>query len=75
MWKDTFLAYFDTGGAGNEPTEAINGIIELRRRTARGCRNPTNYQLRILLIRRPRRPPLPNYERACKLASVNQFNS
>ena len=32
------------------PTEAINGIIELGRRTARGYRNPTNYQLRILLI-------------------------
>ena len=50
MWKDAFLAYFDTGGAGNEPTEAINGIIELGRRTARGYRNPTNYQLRMLLI-------------------------
>ena len=32
------------------PTEAINGIIELGRRTARGYRNPTNYQLRMLLI-------------------------
>ena len=30
--------------------EAINGIIELGRRTARGYRNPTNYQLRMLLI-------------------------
>ena len=49
-WKDAFLAYFDTGGAGNGPTEAINGIIELGRRTARGYRNPTSYQLRMLLI-------------------------
>ena len=48
-WKDAFLAYFDTGGASNGPTEAINGIIELGRRTARGYRNPTNYQLRMLL--------------------------
>ena len=32
------------------PTEAINGIIELGRRIARGYRNPTNYQLRMLLI-------------------------
>ena len=32
------------------PTEAINGIIELDRRTARGYPNPTNYQLRMLLI-------------------------
>ena len=31
-------------------TEAINGIIELGRRTARGYRNPTNYKLRMLLI-------------------------
>ncbi|SPT55203.1 Transposase and inactivated derivatives [Schaalia odontolytica] len=49
-WKDAFLAYFDTGGASNGPTEAINGIIELGRRIARGYRNPTNYQLRMLLI-------------------------
>ena len=46
----SFLAYFDTAGASNGPTEAINGIIELGRRTARGYRNPTNYQLRMLLI-------------------------
>ena len=44
------MAYFDTGGAGNGPTEAINGIIELGRRIARGYRNPTSYQLRMLLI-------------------------
>ena len=44
------MAYFDTGGASNGPTEAINGIIELGRRIARGYRNPTNYQLRMLLI-------------------------
>ena len=49
-WTDAFLAYFDTAGASNGPTEAINGIIELGRRTARGYRNPTNYQLRMLLI-------------------------
>ena len=49
-WKDAFLAYFDTSGASNGLTEAINGIIELGRRTARGYRNPTNYQLRMPLI-------------------------
>ena len=49
-WKDALDAYFDTSGASNGPTEAINGIIELGRRTARGYRNPTNYRLRMLLI-------------------------
>ena len=49
-WKDALDAYFDTDGASNGPTEAINGIIELGRRTARGYRNPTNDQLRMLLI-------------------------
>ena len=44
------LAYFDHPHTSNGPTEAINGIIELGRRTARGYRNPTNYQLRMLLI-------------------------
>ena len=49
-WKDVFLAYVDTDEASNGPTKAINGIIELGRRTARGYRDPTNYQLRMLLI-------------------------
>ena len=90
-WKDALDAYFDTGGASNGPTEAINGhyragqthrqrlpqphqlptpnaphhrrprrlhphstlkshIIELGRRTARSYPNPTNYQLRMLLL-------------------------
>ena len=49
-WKDAFLAYFDTAGASNGPTEAINGIIDMGRRTARVFRNPTNYRLRMLLI-------------------------
>ena len=44
------MAYFDTGGASSGSTEAINGIIELGRRIARGYRNPTSYQLRMLLI-------------------------
>ena len=37
----SFLAYFTTGRASNGGTEAINGIIELHRRIARGFRNPT----------------------------------
>ena len=39
-WRDQFLAYFTTGRASNGGTEAINGIIELHRRIARGFRNP-----------------------------------
>lgn len=49
-WKTAFLAYFDTHGASNGGTEAINGIIELGRRTARGFRNLDHYRLRMLLI-------------------------
>lgn len=44
-WKDAFLACFDTAGASNGPTEAIDGIIEMGRRTARVFRNHTNYRL------------------------------
>ena len=29
-WKDAFLAYLDTGGASNGPTEAINGHYRTR---------------------------------------------
>lgn len=49
-WKHEFLAYFSTGRASNGGTEAINGLIELHRRVARGFRNPHNYRLRMLLV-------------------------
>ncbi len=45
-----FLAYFTTGRANNGGTKAINGLIELHRRIARGFRNRENYRLRMLLI-------------------------
>ena len=48
-WRDAFLAYFTTNRSSNGGTEAINGIIELHRRLARGFRNPDNYRLRMLL--------------------------
>ena len=49
-WKTAFLAYFDTDGASNGGTEAVNGVIELGRRIARGFRNFEHYRLRMLLI-------------------------
>jgi transposase len=49
-WRAAFLAYFDTAGASNGGTEAINGLIELHRRIARGFRNRESYRLRMLLI-------------------------
>ncbi len=48
-WKEAFLACFDTG-ASNGGTEAINGLIELHHRLARGLTNFENYRLRMLLI-------------------------
>ena len=50
QWREAFLGYFDTGGASNGGTEAINGLIELHRRVARGFTNLDNYRLRMLLI-------------------------
>ena len=49
-WSAQFLAYFTTDRANNGGTEAVNGIIELHRRIARGFRNRHNYRLRMLLI-------------------------
>ena len=50
-WKDALDTHFDTAGASNAPHRSPStDIIELGRRTARGYRNPTNYQLRMLLI-------------------------
>ena len=50
QWREAFLAYFETRRASNGGTEAINGLIELHRRVARGFRNRDNYRLRMLLI-------------------------
>ena len=50
QWREAFLGYFDTSGASNGGTEAVNGLIELHRRIARGLRNRENYRLRMLLI-------------------------
>lgn len=49
-WRQAFLAYFDTARSNNGGTEAMNGLIELHRRVARGFRNRENYRLRMLLI-------------------------
>ena len=49
-WKDAFLAYFTTNRSSNGGTEAVNGLIELHRRVARGFRNFDNYRLRMLLV-------------------------
>jgi transposase len=56
-WRAAFLAYFDTAGANNGGTEAVNGLIELHRRIARGFRNRDNYRLRMLLIGGGLNPP------------------
>ena len=50
QWRQAFLAYFTTNRSSNGGTEAINGLIELHRRVARGFRNRDNYRLRMLLI-------------------------
>ena len=43
------LAYFDSPGTSNGPTEAINGRLEHLRGSALGFRNLTNYIARSLL--------------------------
>jgi transposase len=48
-WRDELLAYFDTGGVSNGPTEALNGLIKKIKRVGHGYRNFANYRLRLLL--------------------------
>ena len=48
QWREPFLAYFTTGRSNNGGTKAVNGLIELHRRVARGFRNLDNYRLRML---------------------------
>ena len=48
-WRDEVLAYHQTAGASNGPTEAINLLIEKIRRIGHGYRNFDNYRRRLLL--------------------------
>ena len=48
-WREELLAYFDTGGVSNGPTEAINLLIKKIKRVGHGFRNFDNYRLRLLL--------------------------
>lgn len=48
-WRDELLAYFDTGGISNGPTEAMNALIKKIKRIGHGYRNFANYRLRLLL--------------------------
>jgi transposase len=48
-WRDELLAYFDTGGVSNGPTEAVNALIKKVKRVGHGYRNFDNYRLRLLL--------------------------
>jgi transposase len=48
-WRTELLAYFDTGGVSNGPTEAVNALIKKVKRVGHGYRNFTNYRLRLLL--------------------------
>lgn len=41
-WQTEIMAYFDTGGASNGPTEAVNLLIEKVRRIGHGYRNFAN---------------------------------
>ncbi len=40
QWREPFLGHFTTAGASNGGTEAVNGLIELHRRIARGFSKP-----------------------------------
>lgn len=47
--RDDILAFFDHPGTSNSPTEAVNGLLEHLRGTARGFRSIVNYVARCLL--------------------------
>ncbi|MFT8636835.1 MAG: transposase [Pseudoclavibacter sp.] len=53
------MAYWTTDRSSNGGTEAVNGLIELARRVARGFTNYDNYQLRMLLIAGDLHPATP----------------
>lgn len=50
-WRPELLAYFDTGGVSNGPSEATNALIKKVKRIGHGFRSFDNYRLRLLLHR------------------------
>jgi len=67
-WQTEILAWHQTTGCSNGPTEAINLLIKKVKRVGHGFRNFANYRLRLLLhcgvrwqTHRPQdaRPPRP----------------
>jgi transposase len=48
-WREELMAYFDTDGVSNGPTEAMNLLIKKIKREGHGFRNFDNYRLRLLL--------------------------
>jgi transposase len=48
-WRAELLAYFDTDGLSNGPTEAVNALIKKVKKIGHGYRNFDNYRLRLLL--------------------------
>ena len=47
--RDDILTFFDHPGTSNGPTEAVNGLLEHLRGTAKDFRNIVNYTARCLL--------------------------
>jgi transposase len=48
-WEAEILAFHQTEGCSNGPTEAVNLLIKKVKRVGHGFRNFTNYRLRLLL--------------------------
>lgn len=49
LWRKEYLASFDTDGASNGPTAAVNLLVEKIRRVGHGYRNWGNYRTRLVL--------------------------
>jgi len=57
QWRTEFLGYFDTGGANNGGTEAVNGLIELHRRIPAASATSTTTDSHAPDRRRTHPPP------------------
>ncbi|KAA9393725.1 transposase [Kocuria coralli] len=56
-WKAAFVSYLSTVRSNSGGTNAVNRLIVLHRRVARGFRNCDNYRLHILLVAGGLTPP------------------
>jgi hypothetical protein len=76
-WRDELLAYFNTGGVSNGPTEAINGLIKKVKRVGAATATSTTTDSAYFCTAAPTGtlPPHPDQRTATTLGCVEPLKN